>query len=917
MRNKDKVVVITSIVAIPAILWLLVLPLFIGSATFKNELQSSFESATGMQLEIQGDVALTMLPLPHFTAASLYVINMPGGKAPFLLTVKNAQIWPNLSSLFKGHKGIRRIQASDMTVNVEALENGRMNWQEVSSHWKSSASQALPTAMFDRFSFEVTGATLSYMNVAGAVHTLDHVTIAVDIDAQAQKASMDAKFSYQSHPFTISTKASGTVAQFFSSDLADVTLQATNDKNALYYNGKLGYKDNRPLANGDLKIETDDITFLAQLYNGDLADVAAPASRTKLPFSLSTKMVTQDEKKISFPDIMLGGETVKGRAQAELLFPSQITVKAALSQLNLQSILENGYFVRPRAGRQEANKNYLTARPDSGLAIAATIKIDDVLYNGKHINNATFSAEIAGEDLTVPQLLASLPGESQLSFSGIGKSSGASGLSLEGQVDIQGNNFIDAVSLFSSGVLKLPPADFRRFHMRANTLISSRELRLSELAARIEDIGLNGGLSAKFTERTNLQMALGISNANLDHILSAWGMESWQRFLWFDDKIKNNDGVLPLWLKSLSYDVQASISLDNYLLNSQRYDKANFSLAATAGKAQLDLNKTSYSGSVLSGKVMMDVTKPVPQVSVQGDIDKFDPDVFFAKAGKSASAVPVNGKQRWSEDIIDFSWLGNVSGTFDLKLGQFRHKALEAGNVNMSGGIDERKLSIDSFKASVLGANVIGKGTITGGAIPAVSAAFTVESLKVENIAPMLPLLQGASGLVNASAQLSTNGVNVRSLISNLQGRIAASGQNIGVHGFNLSGIIKAVNYVRTVADILNVVKRAFPNGNSIFPAASGEWVVSKGIFETFNMKVSNELADGVIASRIDLANWQTAMKANFALKALDPVNTPSMTINMSGDLDSPAIDIDIHSLEQYVNNKTSEKMMQQYGGQH
>jgi hypothetical protein len=152
------------------------------------------------------------------------------------------------------------------------------------------------------------------------------------------------------------------------------------------------------------------------------------------------------------------------------------------------------------------------------------------------------------------------------------------------------------------------------------------------------------------------------------------------------------------------------------------------------------------------------------------------------------------------------------------------------------------------------------------------------------------------------------------SWISNLSGSLSVSGRDIEVKEFNLPAIIRAVAYVRTVADILNVVKRAFPSGNTVFPRLDGQWAINKGVVETANAKIYSSQADGLILSSFDLLNWTTKNSFIFDLKSLNVTPSPNIIVNIYGDGNSPKVDFDTRSLEQYVNSKTSEKLLKEYG---
>ncbi len=916
MKIKDVIVPVALVLGILVMTWFATFPLLVNKESVRNELVNSFYNATGMKLEVQGEVVVKLVPIPHLSIDSMYVLNSPSARSPFFLTIKNVEVWPAFLSLFRGKVTIKKMQVRGVNIELESFGNGRMNWQEISKYWDNGTFQVkqvkLQDDLLDNIYFQVSGTHVNYTSESGTVSELNDVNASWKTNASEKKHVVNLWFDYLGRSFAITSTISAAIPQLLSPESGNIELNLVSDKDTIGYAGRIGYKDGRWLFNGDLKFDTEDAAYWVKLMRGQRLDTDTATYR-KLPVSLRTTVVMKDSDKMTFPDIVLSGTTIEGKMQADMMFPNRLTINAAIDRLNLEDITENGFLnMKPEEAQDAARNNYYPEKSDSSvLAISSAVKIKDIAYNGRHIADTSFATDIAGKELTIPQFLATMPGDSHLDFSGIGKFS-PTGLALEGQVDLEGKSFTDALSLFKTSGFNLPPEDFKRFHLRTNVSISAQEIRLSEIAARIENISLVGGVLAKIDGRTNIRAALSINGLDLDHIMDLWGVESWKKAILSNSiKLDNSENAISVWLKRLGYDMYISTALENYVFNSKLYAKANMNLAATAGKIEFDSESLAYKASHVSGKVKIDVTGETPKIDVTGNIDNLDATTLFANPPPKEKTAD---KGRWSADVIDFKWMGFINAVYDIKIGHFKYGLVEADNVAVSGNISDRKLNMDSIKATAFEADVAGKLFIDGGTIPTVKAAANVSSLRIERIAPLLPLFSGISGLFNINAIVETNGINMQSMVSNLEGSMGLSGRDIEMHGFNLPGIIRAVAYVHTVADIINVVRRAFPAGNTVFTDVAGSWNISKGVVQTSRTRVNNEQAEGTMASKFDLVNWATSTNVTFALKSLDPVNVPSITVNLAGSIDNPEVTFDTHALEQYVNNKTSEQMLQKYG---
>ena len=360
-----------------------------------------------------------------------------------------------------------------------------------------------------------------------------------------------------------------------------------------------------------------------------------------------------------------------------------------------------------------------------------------------------------------------------------------------------------------------------------------------------------------------------------------------------------------------------NIVLEQYILNGNTRDKAEFRLLTSAGKANINDITTTYNGSKITGSFGLDVTSALPKIDVKGTLDTFDSDKFFTTDGKpvqpvtpvslpapppvadaagfattatASSAAPVLASHapQWSRKEFDFHWLELLNVTFHVKFDQYKQGIINAHALDVLGGVDNGRLTIESLTGYIMGAQVAGKAYIVGGKIPSINIAANINSVDAVQLTTFFPVLSGMTGKYNLSLRLDSSGIDMISWISSLEGSIGLGGDNVNIHGFNLAAVIHAVAYVRTVADILNVVRRAFPGGDTMFSSIEGQWTVANGVLKTANSKLTNELADGLMTSQVDLVNWKVQTNISLLLKSLDVAHPPGMIITFSGDLDKP-----------------------------
>jgi hypothetical protein len=825
-------------------------------------------------------------------------------------------------------------------------------------------------------------------------------------------STLNLTFGYRDKTLNVAGKM-GSISHALSVGEVPANLNITSGRSNMVYAGNAGYKDDKLVINGSLKLATDDIVSWIGTASGSEEDKPIPGVTYKqLPLQAKGE-ITSENGKIIFPSISMEGAIIKGTARVEISPPYGIDVKGDIASLDLETLFSSKLFALKQSEDplKEVQKNkeasFIIAPKSflNSLNLSTELKVDDIIYNQQHIKTAHAEFDMSGGEMTISQVNAVLPGETHVVFTGIGKE-GFDGFALEGQVDASGADFSEAIKILKANGAALPTDDFKRFRLKANSIFSAKEVRMSEITARIENIALVGGFIATFGDQIKLNAAMRVGGLNIDSFVKVWGLDQWHQSFFDTTPGAKYDSFLARWLKRLDYNASVNLALEQYVLAGLPREKAELKLEASSGKVMLNDLKTTFNGSHITGSIGIDVVGNLPHLDLKLTTDVFDADTFFTKDGKlppelqaaqaaqavaapaalpgqpaaataaakpgtlpatkpvapapatavaqpasptttvaatpakvpgaagaaatppapgtpatpgvmSAATPPVDLSTlipHWSHSQFDFHWMEMFTAQFHFKVGNYKQGRIAAQSLDVLGSVDNRTFTIEALTGYMLGAQVAAKVNIVAGKIPSVSLAANITSLDPVQVVPFIPLLQGMSGRYNLSLRLDSSGIDMYSWISSLQGTVGLGGDNVNIHGFNLPGVIRAVSYVRTVADILNVVKRAFPGGDTMFTNIEGQWSVAGGVLKTSNTRMTNSEANGVLSCQVDLVNWQIQSNISLALKILDPAKPPGMVITFNGSLINPETALDTRSLERYVTNKTSQDMLQEYG---
>jgi hypothetical protein len=149
------------------------------------------------------------------------------------------------------------------------------------------------------------------------------------------------------------------------------------------------------------------------------------------------------------------------------------------------------------------------------------------------------------------------------------------------------------------------------------------------------------------------------------------------------------------------------------------------------------------------------------------------------------------------------------------------------------------------------------------------------------------------------------------SWVSNALGSLNIYGRDIVVKGFNLLGIVRSVDAVRSTADIVNVIRLAYPGGDTEISTLKGTYNLSQGVLDTPGLDFTTAVADGRLSGKVNVLNWTIDNSAAFRLTVLNQAKPPVLTLLITGSMDDPRLGLDTSSLEEYVAIKTREKLLE------
>ncbi|MHA1537895.1 MAG: AsmA family protein [Alphaproteobacteria bacterium] len=129
-RSQDmrKILIGFGVLIVVLIAAAFVVPMFIPTDTYKNEIASRVRDATGRDLVIKGKLKFTILPTLGLTVNDVTFSNAPGAASKHMASFKQLVVKIKLMPLIGGDIEIDQFELIEPVINLEIDRRGRPNW---------------------------------------------------------------------------------------------------------------------------------------------------------------------------------------------------------------------------------------------------------------------------------------------------------------------------------------------------------------------------------------------------------------------------------------------------------------------------------------------------------------------------------------------------------------------------------------------------------------------------------------------------------------------------------------------------------------------------------------------------------------------------------------------------------------------
>lgn len=314
MKRALPVVFVILILLVAAVL---IGPSLMDWNKYKPQIIEQAKSSAGYDIAIDGDIGLSILPLPQLKIEGLKVA-APRGSQPNLLTMKQANVSVNLLPLISGEISIDTVRLVNPDIRLEKLADGSNSWMSDKLLADQSDTSASEAGVGQSAKKEQKVALNKLVIEDGRVSYLDRATGAEQV---AEKINLDIKADTLSGPFAVGGKLTygGKIVEIDAK-----TERMAGNKKEMPVDLEIGLPESNASAafkgivaldpmeiQGKMDIKTDNLASVLAMGGGE----GSASLAQKLAFS---GLVTANEQQLSSQEIDITFGDAKGKGNVSV-----------------------------------------------------------------------------------------------------------------------------------------------------------------------------------------------------------------------------------------------------------------------------------------------------------------------------------------------------------------------------------------------------------------------------------------------------------------------------------------------------------------------------------------------------------------------------------------------------------------------
>lgn len=907
----------------------------IDQAHYKKIATEKIAEKTGYTVNWEGNIGLSLLPMPHVSVSNLSVAN----KDQMILSVKSASVDVALIPLLSQKIDIKNITVDTPVVTLLTNKSGQQTWMTDVLKKAEKTSDAVPSAA-DAKTEAPLDISVNQINITDGTFVWDDQSSAtkkmvervdVRLNAESLSGPFDLNGNMQVSGQTIDIKlTSGKIDGNGSQIPVQLAVDVPKSNINANFSGSVDIVP-APKASGDITIQVGDISDAAQTWTGNALS---------LPNGLGGKLnvagkVVSSDKRMALDDMIFslgnlsykGGLSVSGYGEATppvLAFSLTPTAKSdetssplvnLLSDLNISgkgSVADGKINIENATLNAQGNdltlRGSIATKNDVRLDLNVSSRKMDLDGLQKKLSNNEAGSSKNSSSAAISEKPSKISGFS-VPFSGHIAANLA-------QVIVGGKTYSNIAADITNG-----KSGFAISSLKA-TLPAATSVELSGTIADTQNLsGLNIKVDAKTADTEKLLNTFMTTPPSLPQTVGAASLEghfvgslddmsfdttAGMRGLSLSGKGSVRDVLAKPIISSLQFTAKHESFTEAVRIFSPSFEGGRSFAGPLSLAGQVKWSDKQYQISELKGAlgpttvggdivVNMSAKPDVSGTLTFGDIvlptsSKAAANAASAASGGASSSGGAGG--HWSREQIDMSFLKAFDADVKISARSITQNLWILGNANLDAKLKNGTLNIADLSANLFGGKAALNGTIRAGAGDSdplsVDAKLSASNV---NARSAMSAAMGASSdtisgtLTNMDVALNATGTSQATLVQTLSGNGALTGTDLIVKGVDAAQLAQAAKGSYKPLERAGSLFESFGNGQTEFSEFNSDFVIQSGIVNFTKIYFDGPKATLTSTGNVNLPQWSVDLKNSMTVKDTD---LPPFDFTVRGPLDNP-----------------------------
>lgn len=502
----------------------LIAPGFVDWNKYKSEIEQKASELSGRTVAINGELSLSILPSPSFSAENVRVSNVEGGQAPDLISLKSVDVNVAFFPLLKGQIQVKKFILVEPIIALEIDDKGRGNWEFGTQDEPTEKESNTTELSFERFQIE--NGQISFQDFTNGNKELVRM-----INASVTMGSLQGPFEVVGDA---KYKDLPTSVEFMLGRIRDerkvpvsITIGLLDDKVKTSFIGGVLFDEGNFSADGKLKLNADDVSNIAQAAS--LLSQGKSVVDDKdynQPISLESNLAVS-QKSLALDGLEFEMGESRGSANLFANVGEVIDIKGDLSinSINLDLILPLMTDKKPSDTSAVKNANLSPETDDKQLLDVLNnvqgsfnLKLGALRFNEKIASQLNVDIGVSNNQINISNAKINMPGGSDLSLSGVIREAEKKP-EFNGNIDLNSGNFRAFLDWLKIDTSTIPAG--RLTHMAySGGIKADRDLiQIYQMNGSLDTLKFTGGISYALQERPAYGLDINIQNLNIDNYL--------------------------------------------------------------------------------------------------------------------------------------------------------------------------------------------------------------------------------------------------------------------------------------------------------------------------------------------------------------------------------------------------------------